>query len=241
MSSTTGAGENPPPLYSRMMRAIRTQHSVGNSLRMLKLPLVMTEEALYASAISQFFILTRTLEEEIERKQDEPMVARVRGLGLECTGGYASDLQELSGDGWLERAERSETEATKRYRDVLREADATDLTAAAFILYGALVVGGGRSTQKKVRKWIPNCSHSLYDVANDMKGLRSDFQRTFTAIGEEFPAEYAKLETSAARFMSLNNKVILSIRVWGFWCNAAAVAGLAITAAIFFAKSSKHV
>ena len=32
-----------PPLYGRMMRAIRTGHSIGNTIRILKLPLVFKE------------------------------------------------------------------------------------------------------------------------------------------------------------------------------------------------------
>ena len=50
-----------PPLYGRMMRAIRTGHSIGNTIRMLKLPLVFTEQELYFGAIAQFYLLTEAL------------------------------------------------------------------------------------------------------------------------------------------------------------------------------------
>ena len=42
-----------PPLYGRMMKAIRVGHSFGNSVRMIKLPLVFTEDNLYADAIGK--------------------------------------------------------------------------------------------------------------------------------------------------------------------------------------------
>jgi hypothetical protein len=37
--------------------------------------------------------------------------------------------------------------------------------AASFILYGALVIGGGKQTQSKVRKVFPKYDHVLFDVA----------------------------------------------------------------------------
>ena len=36
---------------------------------------------------------------------------------------------------------------------------------ASFILYGALVIGGGKQTQAKVKRVFPNCEHVLFDVA----------------------------------------------------------------------------
>ncbi len=42
------------------------------------------------------------------------------------------------------------------------------LVSASFIIYGALVVGGGRATQARVRNVFPDCEHRLYDVTVDM-------------------------------------------------------------------------
>ena len=228
-----------PPLYGRMMRAIRTGHSIGNTIRMLKLPLVFTEQELYFGAIAQFYLLTEALEEALERsKGTSDMVARVAALGLRCAPGYESDLEELGGAEWRERARRSQTAATSSYCKILQEAsDPVELTAAAFILYGALVVGGGKSTQAKVRKIFPNCAHKLFDVSEDMKTLRADFKRTFTNIGKEFPGDFERLEGQAARFMALNNTVVLSIRCWGRVATAAATATAAVIAGAAIAYS----
>merc|ERR1712241_385612 len=111
-------------------------------------------------------------------------------------------------------------------------ADPVELVAAAFILYGALVVGGGKQTQAKVKKVFPTCSHKLYDVGEDMKKLRADFKRTFTDIGKEWPEEFHKLEEQAARFMGPNNTILVSIRCWGKKATAVAAAAAALAAGI---------
>ena len=105
------------------------------------------------------------------------MVARVRELGLCVTPGYASDLRQLLGEDWDAAAnEALLTAATRDYVAALQEADPVSLTAAAFILYGALVVGGGKSTQAKVAKIFPRCDHATFDVAPDMAAARGGVQ-----------------------------------------------------------------
>ena len=204
-----------PPLYGRMMKAISTGHTFGNRVRMVKLPLIFTEESLYAGAITQFFLLTEALERALQHNEKHPMVAKMKDLGLNLTPGYAADLQELSGTDWRAKAESARTTATASYVEVIVTSDPVSLVAAAFILYGALVVGGGKVTQAKVRKVIPGCGHKLFDVADDMKAARLQFKNTFTAIGKEWPEHFETLEREAARFMGLNNTVLLSVRCWG--------------------------
>ena len=161
-----------PPLYGRMMKSISSGHDRANRMRMLKLPLIFTEQKLYAGAIAQFYWLSDALEAQLRRHADHPMVAKVAELGLCVTPGYASDLKELYGEGWREVALAARTPATASYVAVLEAADPVSLVAAAFILYGALVVGGGKATQAKVRRVLPGCEHRLFDVAEDMAAAR---------------------------------------------------------------------
>merc|ERR1719453_399637 len=91
-------------------------------------------------------------------------------------------------------------------------------------------------TQAKVRKVFPSCTHALFDVAPDMKTARAQFKATFTQIGKDFPGECETLEREAARFMALNNSVVLSIRCLGRRAGAVAlglgVVGLAAAAMV---------
>ena len=75
-------------------------------------------------------------------------------LGRCVTPGYASDLKQLYGEEWLEIAAAARTPATASYVAALEAADPVSLVAAAFILYGALVVGGGKATQAKVSQSV---------------------------------------------------------------------------------------
>lgn len=220
-----------PPLYGRMMKAIQSGHSFGNRVRMLKLPLIFLESDLYAGAIAQFYFLTSTLETLLAKFSDHPMIKRVAELGLCVTPGYQSDLLQLYGtEEWQKRAESEKTAATAAYVTDLESADPVSLTAAAFILYGALVVGGGKMTQRKVRSVIPRCEHKLFDVADDMKQARMRFKSAFTTIGKEFPEDFDKLVAEAGRYMALNNTVVLSVRCWGMRATAIAL-GVAATGA----------
>lgn len=91
-----------PPLYGRMMKSITSGHDYANRVRMLKLPLILTEAKLYAGAIAQFYWLSDALEAQLRRHEDHPMVVKISELGLCVTPGYASDLEELFGEGWRE-------------------------------------------------------------------------------------------------------------------------------------------
>lgn len=218
-------------LYGDMMRSIDGGHTWGNWLRMLKLPLILTDTQLYAGAIAQFYQLSRTLEEALERHHSDAMIARVLALGLRVTPGYEADLQQLFGrDTWRETCARKSTTATKTYCNVLQNADPVELVAASFILYGALVVGGGKSTQRKVKKVFPACDHALFDVAEDMPKARRDFRELFATIGVDFPDRKDALTTQASRFMMLNNTVVSSVRCLPFWWWQAAAAAAAVTA-----------
>ena len=230
-----------PPLYGRMMKAIRSGHDWGNKIRMLKLPLIFTEDTLYAGAIAQFFWLSEELEAQLDKNAGHPMIAKVRELGLRVTPGYMADLKQLYGEDWREAAKAHRTAATDKYIEDLRAANPVSLVAAAFILYGALVVGGGKQTQAKVRKIIPSCEHQLFDVAEDMKVARAAFKSTFTGIGKEWPEHFETLEKEAARYMALNNTVVVSVRCVGWRVTRVAIGvaltGVAVVAAIRMARS----
>eukprot|EP00966_Prymnesium_polylepis_P268541 6203793-Prymnesium_polylepis.2 len=75
-----------------------------------------------------------------------------------------------------------------------------------------------------------------------MKVARQTFKNTFTAIGKEWPEHFETLETQAARFMALNNGVVLSISCVGRRATAAvasvAVAAAAVGAAVWFTRRS---
>lgn len=223
--------------FAKMMASIKSSHSIGNTIRMVKLPLILTNTRLYADAISQFYWLTKTLEECLEAKAEDGLLKSVRALKLKVTPGYESDLKELYGTEWLRCARMARTSATESYCSRISNAPALELVAASFILYGALVIGGGKSTQEKVRRVFPSCKHKLFDVADDMKALRKQFRGVFNGIGASLDTSAEeKLIGHAAAYMKLNNTVILSVRCVSYWVWG----GVALSAALITAAAVRY-
>lgn len=218
-----------------MMKAIHSDHELGNKVRMLKLPLILTDTRLYAGAIAQFYRLTKTLECALSRCKEDPLVAAVLALGYDRTEAYEADLKEMLGPDWSRLADRACTPATLAYCSTLEGASPLELVAASFILYGALVIGGGKATQKKVQRVFPSCQHVLFDIKDDMPRARKTFKEFFNGIGTEHPEHESELVDQAARFMALNNTVVLSVRCLPFWwwkCAAMTATAIVLTVAL---------
>ena len=90
--------EEQRPLYGRLMGAIDVQHTWGNRVGFVKLPLIMLDIKLYGGAIAQFYMVTEALEAQLERHADHELVAHVRrAISLDnLAPGYAADLRPVS-------------------------------------------------------------------------------------------------------------------------------------------------
>lgn len=232
-------------LYGRMMKSIRTSHSIGNTVRMIKLPLIFTDARLYGGAIANFYWLTATLERCLEQaaaKEPHGLVSEFRALlpPLSATAGYEADLADLFGAKWQQEATKARTAATAAYCAILETATQEELVGAAFILYGALVVGGGKATQRKVRKIFPACQHKLFDLSDDIVELRRRFKESFSQLGKSHPDLEDALVNQAARFMALNNTVVLSIRCLPSWWWPAVSASVALGTALVISLRRRY-
>ena len=178
-------------------------------------------------------MVTEALEAQLARHADHELVAHVReAIALpDLAPGYAADLRQIFGDGAWPAA----TAATDEYVAALRNAGPVELVAALFILYGALVVGGGKQTQRKVKRLLPGCDHVLFDVAQDMRDARRRFKNAFTSIGKDHAGVAAvapecadDLVRYASLYMRRNNAVVLSVRVTPGWFWPAVTIGAAV-------------
>ncbi|GMI37039.1 hypothetical protein TrCOL_g7839 [Triparma columacea] len=207
-----------------MMSSIRSRHSRGNMIGFLKLPLIFTSPTLYAGAIAQFYLLTLLLESG-ELKGEGPMFRKLKeDLALKpLAPGYASDLSDLLGPSWSAKLQDLYLPVTLDYASQLKSSSDSSLCSALFILYGALVIGGGRSTQKRVKK-VPalrGCGHVLFDVDEDMMKARGRFRKAFDELVRDNPEEEEKLVKEVVRWMGMNNKVVMGIKCTPTWLKTA--------------------
>ena len=126
-------------------------------------------------------------------------------------------IGRLFGSEWKTQVDKAKSSATEKYITTIKDASEVELCSISFILYGALVVGGGKSTQKKAKKVIRNCDHTLFDISDNMLQSRKNFKETFRCLGEKYSQHFDEFVSNAQRFMGKNNEVILSVRCLPFW------------------------
>ena len=87
------------PLYGRLMGAIDVQHTWGNRVGFVKLPLILTDKRLYGGAIAQFYFLTERLEARLREHAAHPLVKHLLDeLDLKpIAPGYEADLAQIFG------------------------------------------------------------------------------------------------------------------------------------------------
>eukprot|EP01084_Bolivina_argentea_P121191 214784_1 len=231
-------------LFPKMMKSIKSAHSFGNTIRMLKFPLILTDTKLYAGAIANFYYLTKTLERRlnsIELKEDE-MIQEILKLNLHNTSkGYESDLKQLFGKSdWKYCSEKCITNATNKYCNIIQNATVIQLVSVSFILYGALVIGGGKATQKKVKKIFSSCDHVLFDVSDDIRQMRKTFKKCYNNIGKKYCESQTEIILQSKRFMEMNNSVIFSIRCLPYWWKKALIAIIVIVLSVWIAIKIYH-
>ena len=130
-------------------------------------------------------------------------------------------MVRLFGDDWVSSTNTMKTSATEKYIKDIKDATDVEICSIAFILYGALVVGGGKATQRKAKKVIKSCDHALFDISDNMLQARKDFKETYRLLGEEYSNNFDDYVNYAQKYMGKNNEVVLSIRCTPTWWTSA--------------------
>ena len=216
----------PDGLFRGCMDVIRHSHSVGQSLRTAALAAgLMTDKNCYAELLDQFYLTTAALEVRLhERKDHSSAIAAIIKLGYAFTKGYEQDLLSLLGaDNLSDVPSLAREIATEPARDYVRRiSSCTDieLVAAAFILWGPLVIGGGAALKPRVRKSFgEEATHVFADVVGVGRGdRRKEFIHCMDEIGEGMGEEDKNQVVAAAgEFMQLNNDMMLAVKRSPWW------------------------
>jgi len=234
-------------LFKQCMDEIKSSHGVGQALRSAALAAgALSDIHSYAELLGQFYVATKALELRIDEilkseeemdlnsKNDSPKSEKlsklklVRSLGYSFSGGYESDLKFLLGENWRSKVKEMTTDPAKEYIQRIQGANEIDLVAAAFILWGPLVIGGGAALKPRVKKSFGEGATNVFkDVVGTANGGRSERRRKFIAtydglrdgeINDEEEKMYCEAVVKACgEYMSMNNAMMLSVKKSPWW------------------------
>ena len=149
---------------------------------------LLSDSKCYAELLGQFYLATAALETRVDEllsgdqsdDSSELLVAKTSELGYSFSKGYALDLQALLGSDWEDTVRSWATEPTKEYVRRLRMANDDECTAAAFILHGPLIIGGGAALKPRVEKSFgPDATNVFEQVIGMARGGRSARRKEF--------------------------------------------------------------
>lgn len=263
-------------LFRSCMDQIRSSHTVGQTLRTAAIAAgLLTDAKCYAELLGQFYLATAALErrmEELLAEEDDVLQKHVNGnnnaessallvtkvvqkLGYSFTIGYERDLHALLGSDWKGKIESWTTEPAKRYIHRLESASDLECVAAAFILHGPLIIGGGAAIKPRVEKAFGEDATNVFnDVIGNARGGRSSRRGEFIQVydtllddedsneskcdGKDHDTRFTTIVQTCGEFMRLNNEMMQAVRMVPWWRKYAAVGVIAAASALVWKLNS---
>ena len=280
-------------LFRSCMDIIRSSHRIGQTLRTAALTAgLLTDANCYAELLGQFYVVTSALEQRMQElillssakeeevnhsssssspaktKTNHLLVAKVKALGYSFSHAYARDLHALLGTNWLDIIQSWTSKPAMRYIQKLQCATDAECVAAAFILYGPLVIGGGAMLKPRVEKAFGVDASNVYtDVTGSARGGRSQRRREFinfydTLLDDDDNEYTSSTEASSAinngdsrsgttfsqivnacgEFMELNNQMMVAVKQTPWWKKYVTASMVVVVSALiwmFKASSSR--
>ena len=252
-------------LFRACMDQIRSSHTIGQSLRSAAIAAgLLTDAKCYAELLGQFYLTTAALERRMEEllsaenndtSDDDgsnySLLAKVKHLGYSFTHGYEQDLNALLGPNWKEIMQSWTTEPAKQYIQRLETASDIECVAAAFILHGPLIIGGGAALKPRVEKSFgEDATNVCKGVIGTAKGGRSARRLEFVMLYDTLleneesnynestrnnnsrDARFTTIVEACGEFMQLNNAMMISVRQAPWWRKYVAASVMAAVSAL---------
>ena len=155
------------------------------------------------------------------------LVDKVKTLGYSFQSGYEYDLQTLLGSNWKETIQSWTSSPAQSYVLKLKSATDAECAAAAFILHGPLIIGGGAALKPRVEKAFgKNVTHVFQSVVGASPGGRSGRPREFIDCYDrllegfddnENESLFDEIVHAVSDFMDLNNEMMMAVRQSPWW------------------------
>ena len=242
----------PDGLFRACMDEIRSSHTTGQTLRTASLAAgLLTDAKCYSELLGQFYVATASLERRIDKliaswgedddEKSSLLVSKVKNLGYSFTSGYEKDLHALLGQEWKTIIKSWTTEPAKQYAQMLQSADDVECVAAAFILHGPLVIGGGATLKPRVEKAFGENATNVFESVTGCtaKGGRSSRRREFIELYDTLlepdsysDTRFSEIVAKCGEFMKLNNEMMVAVRQNPWWRKYVAASVVAIVSAV---------
>eukprot|EP00978_Attheya_sp_CCMP212_P040889 scaffold228090_cov55-Attheya_sp.AAC.1 len=175
-------------LFKQCMDEIKNSHTIGQVLRSAAVAAgALSDLEPYAELLSLFYVATRAMEMRMDEIPESDsgsidnstentfvLLKKVKSLGYSFCKGYELDLEFLLGQHWKCKVDEMTTDPAKKYIERLKVANEIELVAAAFILWGPLVIGGGAAMKPRVKKSFGEGATNVFeDVVGNANGGRS--------------------------------------------------------------------
>ena len=233
-------------LFRSSMDVIKSSHTVGQSIRAaFVLSGVFSDKMMYAELLAQFATVTIEFETLLTESSNAGGSNNFTGLRAMYAFApqYSSDLTNLLGPSHAIALPKLIRDPAKAYVELLRSDSQgphakESLLAAAIILWGPLVIGGGAVMGPRVKKAF---GADCVSVFNDVTGPgRKKRQRSFIDFVDTAAAslDSEKVVELCAKYMDRNNQIMGAVQREPKWYRyakytvvAAVVAGVAVAVA----------
>jgi len=249
----------PNGLFQASMKAIRKAHFQANRLRaFLTLTGLFTDKRIYREVIAIFYLLTNELETKLQvyAKQGDAVAQKIQALGYQFSKGYEQDLKYLydHDEDWKEHAQKAlqNNAAAVLYLSYLQHATTShDLAGAAFVLWGALIIGGGAVAMPRVKSAYGEDATHLYQpvVGPGRDQRKREFIACWDSLAEpqnsssssssssNSSEDFDKMVQASHECMQGNNNILSTIAYNPWWMPyAAAGVVLVLSMAVSFIR-----
>lgn len=205
----------------------------------------------YACTVVQFYVATAALERQLGESSNDPGAQHVRDklatMKLHFTDGYEQDLEALFGPAWQKTVQGMPSGAARQYKRQIKAGkdDGAILAAAAFILWGPLIIGGGKALERKIHKFYGGDVTHVFAPISKLNSAEHDaLKDQFAEMMDSLPGEgiaskdpyhqsqsnpnpasqsISNLNTTkdmvqhARSFMEMNNELMRSVQLRPYW------------------------
>ena len=228
-------------LFRAVMDTIKHSHTVGQKLRTaFVLSGVFSDDMLYAELLTQFFVTTACFEELLEKQKPTSLTKLTYAFSSE----YSADLRHLLGPSYKQKTEELASNAAKDYIDLIKAHGKTEfseesLVAAAMILWGPLIIGGGAAMFPRVKKsYGAEATHVFHPVIGaGRQQRRRDFIKVVDEAGKNL--NFNKIVEFSKCYMEKNNAMMIMVKRRPFWFKWVIGAGISTVITILLGSLRK--